>query len=118
MSPLLHADLDSLATGWADGVLRASWQGGAALALAWVLCRVGASWPASLRCWFWRLAFLMLMLALVWTGPVELPLLPPSPALPSHPVPASPMWAPLPSRGRLLVMHARNSGEPSSLELQ
>jgi beta-lactamase regulating signal transducer with metallopeptidase domain len=78
MNDLWHDDLNGLASGWVDGMLRASWQGGTALALAWLLCRIGPRWPSAQRCWLWRLAILKLFLALLWTGPVELPILPPS----------------------------------------
>jgi RND family efflux transporter MFP subunit len=67
--------LASIADAWAAGVWRASWQGGAALALAWLITRAIPRLPARARCWVWRLAYLKLLAALVWSTPVRLPLL-------------------------------------------
>ena len=67
----------AFADAWAAALWRASWQGGLAIALAWLLTQAFARMPATIRCWVWRLAFLKLLLALVWGTPLRLPLLPP-----------------------------------------
>ncbi len=67
---------------------RACWQGGLAIAAVWGLCHLGARWPPGLRCWLWRLAYLKLLAALVWSTPVALPLLSPFPAAKSDAPPA------------------------------
>jgi beta-lactamase regulating signal transducer with metallopeptidase domain len=64
------------ADGWASGVLRASWQGGLAILLAWALVRALPRIPPRLRCWLWRLVYVKLLVAFLWATPVDLPLLP------------------------------------------
>ncbi|MBI3947797.1 MAG: carboxypeptidase regulatory-like domain-containing protein [Armatimonadetes bacterium] len=68
--------VNALAGGWAGAVWRAAWQGGVAIALVWAVCRAWPRLPAGVRCWLWRLAVLKLLLALAWSRPVALPLLP------------------------------------------
>jgi RND family efflux transporter MFP subunit len=60
----------------------ASWQGGMALLLAWVICRTWRTMPARARCWVWRIAYLKLLATLVWTVPLRLPILQPPPPSP------------------------------------
>ena len=56
---------------------RASVLGGAALLLVWALCRALPRLSPRVRCWLWRLAYLKLLVVLVWGAPlVEVPLLP------------------------------------------
>jgi beta-lactamase regulating signal transducer with metallopeptidase domain/biotin carboxyl carrier protein len=62
---------------WAAATWRASIQGGAALVLAWLICRMFRKIPAGLQCWLWRLAYLKLFVGLLWIGPIALPLLKP-----------------------------------------
>src|SRR5579864_234628 len=57
---------------------RSSLEGAAALALAWVLCRVFFKAPARLKCWVWRLAYCKLLFSLFWLVPVNLPVLSPN----------------------------------------
>ena len=60
---------------------RASWQGGTVALLVWSVCRLVPSIPARFQSWMWRLAVLKFAVALVWTVPIELPVLePPEPA--------------------------------------
>ena len=62
---------------WASAMLRASWQGALVIIVIWLLCRI-PSIPARVQCWLWRLAFLKLILALIWVTPLfELPILRP-----------------------------------------
>jgi beta-lactamase regulating signal transducer with metallopeptidase domain len=67
---------DAVAEQWADAMLRACWLGGAAILIAWAITRVVPRLPANARMWLWRLAYLKLLIALIWTAPIELPLLP------------------------------------------
>lgn len=60
---------------WAAATWRASVHGGAALVLAWLICRVFRKIPAGLQCWLWRLAYLKLFIGLFFSGAIELPLL-------------------------------------------
>src|SRR5688500_15225497 len=63
--------------------MRASWQGGIALAIVWLIARFVSRLPAAHKVWLWRLAFLKLVAALIWLSPVALPVLPQqSPAVP------------------------------------
>ena len=73
---------------WAAAMGRACWQGGGAIALAWALCRLLPRLPGRYQCWLWRLAYLKLLVAFVWTAPLELPLLT-APA--ANPVPTAGM---------------------------
>jgi beta-lactamase regulating signal transducer with metallopeptidase domain len=67
---------NAAATLWFEPMARASWQGSIAVGLAWVLGRALPGLPPRFQCWLWRLAYLKLLLALLWVPPVELPLLP------------------------------------------
>jgi beta-lactamase regulating signal transducer with metallopeptidase domain len=78
MSPHLHL----LATSWIENLARASWQGGWCIIAVWLACRVWTQMPARLRWWLWQAAFLRLLVALVWTSPVELPVLSPNTVTP------------------------------------
>ena len=75
--------LNAFSASWADAMLRASWQGGLALLVVWLLSRI-PSLPARIKCWLWRVAYLKLLLVLVWNAPLfELPLLRPPPPQPT-----------------------------------
>jgi beta-lactamase regulating signal transducer with metallopeptidase domain len=69
------ASLQLAASALGDSLLRAAWQGGLALALAWLLTRTGRLAPAA-QCWLWRLALLKLLIAAFWATPLDLPVLP------------------------------------------
>lgn len=69
------AAVNAAASVWLDAILRAAWQGAIVLALAWVVSRCITALPASYKVWLWRLAFLKLLVALVWVTPVSLPIL-------------------------------------------
>jgi beta-lactamase regulating signal transducer with metallopeptidase domain len=75
------ADLNLVASGWAGAVGRACWQGGLAIGLVWGLCRVLPRLSGRVQCWLWRLAYLKLLVALLWGAPLCLPLLPSPPSL-------------------------------------
>lgn len=68
--------LDSVTGSWMGALWRAAWEGTLAIALAWLVCRALPHLPPGAQCWLWRLACLKLLVALCWTTPVELPLLP------------------------------------------
>jgi beta-lactamase regulating signal transducer with metallopeptidase domain len=68
--------LDAISATWFDLLVRASWQGGIALAAVWLISRFVPRVPAGHKVWLWRLAFLKLFAALVWFSPVALPVLP------------------------------------------
>jgi len=71
---------------WAAALWRACWQGGLALLLVWIVCRAWPAVPPQLRVWLWRLAYLKLLLAWLWTGAITLNVLPSLPRLPLHAV--------------------------------
>ncbi|MCW3051845.1 MAG: peptidase family protein, partial [Chthonomonadales bacterium] len=60
---------------WVAGVWRACWQGSAAILLVWAVCGLLPQMSPRIRCWLWRLAYAKLLIALLWTSPVEIPLL-------------------------------------------
>ncbi|MBN2022763.1 MAG: M56 family metallopeptidase [Pirellulales bacterium] len=64
------------AEGWLAAMVRASAQGGIALGLVWVACRLFPRLPPRCRCWLWRLALAKLLLAAVVPGALEAPLVP------------------------------------------
>jgi len=72
----MAVDMHLLMMGWATALWRACWQGGLALLLVWVVCRGWQSMPPGLRVWLWRLAYLKLLLALLWGGGIPLAVLP------------------------------------------
>lgn len=59
-------------------IWQATWQGGLALLVALLICRLVSTIPASLKCWLWRLAVLKLLIAALWMAPIHVPLLPSS----------------------------------------
>ena len=60
-------------------LLRASIDGAIAVVLVWLLCRAIPRLTAVTRAWLWWLAAAKFIVALVWTAPIPLPLLPPAP---------------------------------------
>jgi len=70
--------LTDLLDAWGAALWRASWQGGLAALVVWVVCRLVPSIPARFQAWMWRLVMVKFAVALVWAAPVELPLLPPT----------------------------------------
>ena len=59
-------------------LLRASIDGAIAVAVAWLLCRTIPRLTAATRAWLWWLAAAKFVVALVWTAPILLPVLPPA----------------------------------------
>jgi len=75
VNSLLHA-MNAASAGWWDALARAAWQGALALALVWIVSRCITAIPAAYKVWLWRLAFIKLLLALVWITPISLAVLP------------------------------------------
>lgn len=71
--------LNAIADTWMNAMWRACWQGGIALALVWAITRLFPRLSPSICCWLWRLAYLKLLVSLVWATPFELPVLPSPP---------------------------------------
>lgn len=69
--------LADLSDAWAAAVWRASWQGGLAALLVWSVCRLAPRMPARFQAWLWRLVVLKFAVALLWSAPIGVPLLPP-----------------------------------------
>jgi beta-lactamase regulating signal transducer with metallopeptidase domain len=65
--------INSWAGVWAASMLRASWQGGLALAAAWMICWLLRRGPARARCWVWRAALAKLVVAAVLPGMLAVP---------------------------------------------
>jgi beta-lactamase regulating signal transducer with metallopeptidase domain len=72
--------LTNVRDAWAMGMVRACWQGGLAIFVAWVICRCWARLSPTIRSWIWRLAFVKLLASLLWWSPVEIPVLRPQAA--------------------------------------
>jgi len=80
---LWNESLNTFAASWLETLIRACWQGGLALGLVWGVCRLAPRIPAAGKCWLWRLAYLKLLVALLWLPTLDLPLLPPADAAPA-----------------------------------
>src|SRR6478735_6918144 len=70
--------ISAFAAAWETAIIRASWQGGLALCLAWAVCNIWRNLPGGAKCWIWRLAYAKLLIALLWIAPIALPVLKPS----------------------------------------
>ncbi|HTQ40370.1 MAG TPA: M56 family metallopeptidase [Pirellulales bacterium] len=68
--------LNASAAAWAPWLWRICWQGALVIAVAWLITLLLRNRSARLRSWIWRLAYVKLLVLLVWTNPVNLPLLP------------------------------------------
>ncbi len=68
---------------WAERLVRASWQGVIIIAVVWLACRFLPRIPPQIHSWLWRLAYLKLLIALMWGTPISLPILPPVDLAPS-----------------------------------
>ncbi|MCW3053633.1 MAG: Regulatory sensor-transducer, BlaR1/MecR1 family [Chthonomonadales bacterium] len=80
---LWNESLNMFASAWLETLIRACWQGGLALGLVWAVCRLVPRIPAAGKCWLWRLAYLKLLVALLWLPTLDLPLLPPADPAPA-----------------------------------
>jgi bla regulator protein blaR1 len=74
--------VNTLADHWLDALWTVSLQGGAALLVAWCICRFVPRISPAFKVWLWRIAWLKLLLAFLWSGSIELPLLAPPSAFP------------------------------------
>jgi beta-lactamase regulating signal transducer with metallopeptidase domain len=68
-----HLDLNGLLQGGLAVLARASWQGGVAIALVWLLCRLVPRIPPTVRCWLWRLVLVKILLVACWPATIDLP---------------------------------------------
>lgn len=109
-----------------SAVLRAAWQGGLFVLVIWALCRftpVRRRLPAGIVCLLWWLACLKFVVALAWTRPVALPVLPAAPIEQAAARPATAPNAPFafpdapgagPAAAALPVVGSENSGSKGS----
>jgi hypothetical protein len=68
--------LNQVAGGWSEAIWRASWQGGLAIVLVWILTKGWQTMPPLLRCWLWRFVFIKFALAFFCPIALELAWLP------------------------------------------
>lgn len=61
---------------WTAAIWRASWEGGLIAAVVWIACRLMPSMPARFQAWLWRIVLLKFAVALIWSAPIGVPLLP------------------------------------------
>jgi beta-lactamase regulating signal transducer with metallopeptidase domain len=66
---------NALADDWIGHLWRGAWQGGVALAVVWLLCRLWPKLPPRVRYGLWCGAFLKLLVAATPVAPINLPLL-------------------------------------------
>jgi beta-lactamase regulating signal transducer with metallopeptidase domain len=67
--------LNEFSPSWSVAMWRATWQGGLAIAVVWLLCLALPKTPARVRCWWWRLALAKLFISLVWATPIPIAVL-------------------------------------------
>lgn len=67
-------------------LLQASFSGAVAVAIAWALCRFMPRLRASVKAWLWCAVAAKFLVALAWSSPIEIPLLPPVAAAITHAV--------------------------------
>jgi hypothetical protein len=75
----LLGQLDQWTALWCECLWRATLQGGIAIAAAWAITHCCHFLSARVRCWVWRMACLKLLVALIWSQPLDLPMLPARP---------------------------------------
>src|SRR5262245_18243658 len=61
---------------WTEWIWRATWQVAIVIAVAWALTVVLARQSPRFRSWIWRLAYVKLLVLLMWTTPLRLAVLP------------------------------------------
>src|SRR6478736_7348733 len=61
---------------WAAWIWRATWQAAIVIAVAWLLTVLLARQSPRFRSWIWRLAYIKLLVLLIWTTPLRLAVLP------------------------------------------
>src|SRR5580704_4777433 len=66
--------LDQWSACWSESLWRATLQGGIAIAAAWAITHYCRFLSARVRCWVWRVACVKLLVALVWSQPLDLPM--------------------------------------------
>ena len=79
------AALNAAGDAWLHGMVRALWQGSAAILAVWLLGRTLPRLSPGARCWLWRFAYAKMLFALLWATPLALPLLPAPAPLPERP---------------------------------
>src|SRR5262245_35760962 len=77
MSDILQT-LDSWSTAWAAGLWQASLEGGAAIAVVWIIARFCRFLSPRVICWMWRLACVKLLVSLISIQPISIAVLPPA----------------------------------------
>ena len=82
---------------------RASLQGGALIAVVWLVCRLIPKLPAHARQALWLLACLKLIVTLFWAAPIAVPVL--------RPTPLPPILAALPTRSHFVTPQITPSPE-------
>ncbi len=77
MNPFISS-LNAISADWAIWIWRITWQSAIVIAIAWLLTVLLRRTSPRLRSWIWRLAYLKLLVLMVWTTPVRLAVLPAS----------------------------------------
>jgi beta-lactamase regulating signal transducer with metallopeptidase domain len=123
---LFLVGLEQWADMWTGQLWRASWQGAIVLAAVWAIARFATFLSPRVICWMWRLACIKLLVALVWIGPVNLPVLPaPSRAILPAPDSVRPSLAlaqaqspqPLPGAGQIAALAAASASSNARVVL-
>jgi len=70
--------LNRFAGQWIESMWRTGWQGGLVLLLVLGLCLACRGIGPKAQCWLWRIAYLKLLIGVIWLSPLSLPLLAPA----------------------------------------
>lgn len=59
---------------WTSAVCKVLWQGSLIIGMVWAVCRLWRRMPPFFGNWLWRLVYLKLLIAIVWTVPLRVPI--------------------------------------------
>jgi beta-lactamase regulating signal transducer with metallopeptidase domain/biotin carboxyl carrier protein len=105
--------INGFAEAWLERLVAACWQGGLALGLVWLTCRLFPRISPRAQSWLWRLAYLKLVTALLLPASIDVPLLPAPVSVTSQPNLVDSHAPPLNASDRVTVSPA----PPSRLRL-
>ena len=104
--------INGFAEAWLEALVRACWQGGLALGLVWVVCRLFPRISPRAKSWLWRLAYLKLLTAFLLPASIDVPLLPAPVVLTSQRNPAEPATPRLVVPNRVVASPVRRESAP------
>ena len=64
---------------WMSAIWKILWQGSLSIGIVWAICKLWTRMPPFFKSWLWRLVYLKLLIAFVWSTPLQVPI--PAPVL-------------------------------------